>query len=144
MMPQKRKRRLQLVITLLLSLGVATGLVLYALKQNISLYLTPAELLASPPATQQGAIRLGGLVMRGSVKRMAGLKLQFSVTDFKQQLAVEYEGVLPTLFREGQGVVMDGYYHPERQLFVATRVLAKHDENYRPPGIQTIRPRAGR
>lgn len=133
-----QKRRLQWVLSSLLVLGIVAGLVLYALQQNISLYVTPSELLARPAAATQ-SFRLGGYVRPGSVQHAAqGVLTRFVVTDFQQDIRVEHRGVLPTLFREGQGVVMDGKVRAADSVFVATRVLAKHDENYKPPGLPGV------
>ena len=130
----KRRRRLYIVISLLLGVGLATGLVLYALRQNINLYYTPAQAVqhAMPPGR---VFRLGGMVMKNSVHHSPeSLKVNFVLTDYHQHMTVQYDGVLPALFREGQGIVAQGSL-TQQGVFVATQVLAKHDENYKPPGV---------
>lgn len=132
-----RKRRLYGWLTLVVLLCVVVFLVLYAMRQNISLFYTPAEIESG--AVPLGArVRVGGMVMRGSVHHAAqGLQVSFQITDFKKQLTVHYRGVLPDLFREGQGVVVSGYlnHHGDIQ---ANEVLAKHDANYMPPAIRDL------
>jgi len=129
-----RKRRLFSILAVICGVSVALGLALYALKQNINLYFTPTQLVAAKLHKNQ-IIRLGGLVVKNSVRHEAGtLKMQFVVTDFQHSQPVFYEGVLPSLFREGQGIVVQGSLN-EKGIFVAQEVLAKHDENYHPPEI---------
>jgi len=114
-------------------LMVAVGLVLFALRDSIVFFHTPSDLAEKPIAAGQ-RFRLGGLVENGSVKRGQGTKTDFVVTDTLKTVPVSYEGVLPDLFREGQGVVAEGTLSPEG-VFVADSVLAKHDENYMPPEV---------
>ncbi|HLD16107.1 MAG TPA: cytochrome c maturation protein CcmE [Coxiellaceae bacterium] len=134
-MQTKRKKRLGLIVSIVLGVGVATGLVLYSLKQNINLYYTPQQLLSVSLKPHQ-VVRLGGLVKKGSVKRESNnLTVRFVLTDYHAKVAVEYTGVLPALFREGQGIVAEGEWLPNG-LFKAREVLAKHDENYHPPGVE--------
>ena len=133
-MHPKRRAKVTYIVLALTGLGLALGLALYAFKQNINLYFTPVQLLESdvPPSA---IIRLGGMVKTGSIVHAAqGLKVNFVVTDFNAAIPVDYEGVLPDLFREQQGVVVQGTMDAEHQ-FHATTVLAKHDENYRPPHL---------
>ncbi len=113
----------------MLGLVAVVGLVLYALRQNINLFYTPEQLLAADPAPL-GRIRIGGMIKEITV--MDGLQIEFIVTDYKQEVAVKYSGVLPDLFKQGQGVVALGKLVAPRQ-FVAEQVLAKHDEKYMPP-----------
>jgi cytochrome c-type biogenesis protein CcmE len=114
-------------------LMVAVGLVLYALRDSIVFFHTPSDLAEKHIAPGE-RFRLGGLVAAGSVKRGDGAKVDFVVTDTLKDVPVTYEGVLPDLFREGQGVVAEGKLTPEG-LFVADTVLAKHDETYMPPEV---------
>ena len=108
---------------------------LYALGQNINLYYTPSQLLTAH-ATVDQELRIGGLVKSGSVHFAAqGLQMSFVLTDYKQEITVKYNGVLPTLFREGQGIVVQGKLNPQG-ILMADQVLVKHDANYRPPGIR--------
>lgn len=130
-----RKRRLITLSMVVGGLAIAAGCILYALKQNINLYLTPSEITVAHHSLS--AIRVGGMVQAHSVHHDSGsLMVHFSISDYKKNLNVEYGGVLPALFREGQGVVIDGHFEHDR--FVATRVLAKHDENYMPPKIKKV------
>lgn len=132
-MRSARKRKLIIVSLSVLVTTLATGLILFALKKNINLYYTPAELLASDPLPK-GEIKLGGMVKSYTAKPVGNqLQVQFIITDFKQQIPVFYQGIVPDLFREGKGVVVSGKYINGR--FAATQVLAKHDENYMPPNL---------
>lgn len=128
------KRRIYYVIFFTLSLAIAAGLILYALKQNINVFLTPNQ-LASTPMPLDYHFRLGGVVKKGSIVRdQQGLGVTFIVTDYKRDLAVRYVGVLPDLFREGKGVIVEGSLGANH-IFNATQVLAKHDENYMPKNV---------
>jgi len=129
-----RKQRRGVLIGVSLSvLMVAVGLVLYALRDSIVFFHTPSDVAEKSIAAGQ-RFRLGGLVADGSVKRGDGAKVEFAVTDTLKTVHVTYEGVLPDLFKEGQGVVAEGMLTPAG-LFVADSVLAKHDENYMPPEV---------
>lgn len=132
-MHRGRKRRLHYLLIATLGLSIALACILYALKQNINLYLTPSEVL--PGHEQLNAMRLGGMVKKHSVQYGDDLQVRFVVTDFKHDMTVNYRGVLPALFKEGQGVVIEGHITPEHE-FSATRVLAKHDEKYMPPKME--------
>lgn len=129
-MTPARRRRLALALFLLAGSAAAAALLLRAFSSNLTFFYTPAQ-LAAGEAPPQRAVRIGGLVDAGSVRR-AGLRTSFAVTDTAATVAVEYEGVLPDLFREGQGVVARGRLGADG-VFRATEVLAKHDENYMPP-----------
>ena len=130
-MRAKRRQRLYLVILLLVGLSIAVGLTLMALRQNINLFFTPSQIIAGE-APQGVAFRIGGMVVDDSVKRNEqDLTVAFEVTDTAQRVPVEYTGILPDLFREGQGVVALGRLQGD--IFVASEVLAKHDENYMAP-----------
>jgi cytochrome c-type biogenesis protein CcmE len=116
-------------------LAVASALVLYALRQNISLFYTPTQ-VATGQAPVNHSIRVGGMVEKGSIVRAdQGLEVQFKITDFEQTITVTYQGILPDLFREGQGIVAEGYL-TDNHLFRASQVLAKHDANYMPPEVK--------
>jgi cytochrome c-type biogenesis protein CcmE len=129
----KRKyRRLQLLGFCLLGLALATALALNAFKETLIYFYSPADLAANGPKLNQ-AFRLGGMVETGSV-RHAGTTVTFTVTDYKATLPVTYTGVLPDLFREGQGVVAEGKLGDDG-VFHATTILAKHDERYMPPEV---------
>jgi cytochrome c-type biogenesis protein CcmE len=129
-----RKQRRGVLIGVALSvLMVAVGLVLFAMRDSLVFFHTPSDLAEKPVAAGQ-RFRLGGLVAAGSVKRGEGTDVEFAVTDTLKQIPVTYHGVLPDLFREGQGVVTEGSLTPSG-VFVADTVLAKHDENYMPPEV---------
>jgi cytochrome c-type biogenesis protein CcmE len=129
-----RKRRLIAVLLILVGVGVAATIAFYSLQQNLLYFQSPSELAEQEmPAGRQ--FRLGGLVKPGTVTRAPeGLATRFVVTDGPAELTVEYNGILPDLFREGQGVIARGALD-ESGLFVASEVLAKHDENYMPPEV---------
>ena len=114
-------------------LGVAVGLVLFALEDSIVFFYSPSD-VAEKNIRPGQRIRLGGLVAEGSVKRGKDTTIRFSVTDTAKTISVTYTGVLPDLFREGQGVVTEGKLGGDG-VFVADNVLAKHDENYMPPEV---------
>jgi cytochrome c-type biogenesis protein CcmE len=128
----RKKRRLYFVILGLLAVGTAAALVLSALRQDIVFFFSPTEILEAKVQTEGRRIRLGGLVEQGSVVK-EGAKVRFKVTDGAHSLPVEFEGLLPDLFREGQGVVTEG--RMGTGVFLASEVLAKHDENYMPKEV---------
>jgi cytochrome c-type biogenesis protein CcmE len=130
-------RRQRLVIVLLVIVGAASavGLGTYAMRQNINLFHPPVELVSGDVPVGK-KIRAGGMVVKGSVKRDASsLKVVFIITDFQAQVPVEYTGILPDLFAEGQGVVANGALDANG-VFQASEVLAKHDEKYMPPEVK--------
>ena len=122
---------------MLTMISLATALVLYALRQNISLFYTPTQ-LAQGDASAARTIRAGGMVVPGSIVRKPGqMTIHFKLTDYKNTIDVVYRGVLPDLFREGQGVVAQGELIDNLH-FKAITVLAKHDEKYMPPEIRDL------
>ena len=126
-----RHRRIALIVAGVAGLAIAAALVLSAFQQNLVFFFTPTQVAANE-APQGRAFRVGGMVESGSVKRQPdGVTVHFVVTDTAKTMPVAYKGVLPDLFREGKGVVAQGRL--ENGLFVASEVLAKHDENYMPP-----------
>lgn len=128
------KRRLYYVGLFAMGLAIAAGLILYALKQNINVFLTPGQIASSQLSTNYH-FRLGGMVKKNTVVRdKDGLGVEFTVTDFKRDLRVRYVGVLPDLFREGTGMIAEGSMNADG-VFIATQVLAKHDENYMPKNV---------
>lgn len=129
----RKQRRSSIIITALVILGAAVGLVLFALEDTIVFFYTPSE-VAEKGISPGQRFRLGGLVADGSVIRGQGTTVAFSVTDTDKVLKVNYEGILPDLFREGQGVVAEGKLDASGT-FVADTVLAKHDENYMPKEV---------
>jgi cytochrome c-type biogenesis protein CcmE len=127
-----RKQRLILILSILAAVAIAVGLVLWALRQNMNHYATPQQLAAGQIDVGQ-RLRIGGLVKTGSVQRSKdSLQVSFVITDLVADITVEYRGILPDLFREGQGVVVTGTYQGDSHL-QASEVLAKHDEKYMPP-----------
>ncbi len=130
-----RRRRLFLVIGILAGVGIAGALALSALRENVMFFFDPSQVAAGAAPPHQ-RFRLGGMVTKGSVQRAPGsLEVRFVVSDFKHEVPVSYTGVLPDLFREGQGVVAHGQLN-DHGTFVADEVLAKHDEKYMPPVVQ--------
>ena len=131
----KRKTlRLYLLSVSLGLLSLAVGLALYAFQNKIVFFFSPSDIAANHPAAGQ-RVRLGGLVEAGSLKRLTdGATVSFRVTDLRNGVEVSYRGILPDLFRESQGVVIEGSFDAQGQ-FVANEVLAKHDEKYMPPEV---------
>lgn len=129
-----RRRRLILVLGILAGVGISTALALQAFRENMMLFYDPSQIAAGEVDVGE-RFRLGGMVTDGSVARTPGsLEVAFVVTDFKSQVPVRYTGVLPDLFREGQGVVAHGRLDTSG-VFMADEVLAKHDEKYMPPEV---------
>ena len=127
-----RQKRFIYIVVAIAAVGLAVGLVLNALKDNVSLYFTPTQVY-NKEAPVGHSFRIGGLVEEGSVKReQDGLTVRFSITDLHKSLPVIYRGILPDLFKEGKGVVVRGEMQAGG-LMRADEVLAKHDENYMPP-----------
>lgn len=142
-MNPKRKKRLTLVLFIVLGAGTAVGLTAYALSQNINLFFSPTQ-IATGEAPLGTRIRAGGMVVEGSVVRDPNsLKVEFEVTDFQNKVAIIYSGILPDLFREGQGIVAQGSLDDQGKL-QAVEVLAKHDENYMPPEVAEALAAAGK
>lgn len=129
----RKQRRSILIGGCLAVLGVAVGLVLFALEDSIVFFYTPSDVSEKHIATGQ-RFRLGGLVEDGSVVRGEDTNVRFAVTDSLKSISVVYHGVLPDLFREGQGVITEGRLG-DNGIFTADSVLAKHDENYMPPEV---------
>jgi cytochrome c-type biogenesis protein CcmE len=128
----KKQRRIQVIILAFVALGIATALIGYAMKDGINFFRSPTEVVEEPPATGE-VFRIGGLVEAGSIKRGTGTTVSFVVTDTKTAIPVSFEGVLPDLFAEGQGMIALGQM--QAGTFVATEVLAKHDETYMPKEV---------
>ncbi len=130
-----RRRTLIRLLVILSALGVAAALILFALRDNISLFYTPTE-AASGQAPVNKPLRMGGMVVKGSIKRHPGdLLVEFDLTDYKSIIHVRYRGILPDLFREEQGIVAQGLLM-SAEVFQASEVLAKHDANYMPPEVK--------
>lgn len=137
-----RKQRLLVVIFIVLGMGLAVGISLFALRANVNYFFSPQQLHAGEAQLNQ-KIRVGGLVVPGSVKRDPdSLKVEFSITDQQATAVVRYDGILPDLFREGQGIIALGRLSAN-QVVEADEVLAKHDENYMPPEVQEAIEKAG-
>jgi cytochrome c-type biogenesis protein CcmE len=139
-MTSRKKKRLAFLILGLVALGGATAMVLAAFRDNLVFFYSPSE-LAAKPALTGGRIRIGGLVENQSVEHQDGENVSFRVTDGKTDIAVRYDGILPDLFREGQGVVAEGRI--ENGVFVANTILAKHDEKYMPPEVAAALKKSG-
>ena len=128
-----RHKRALLIVAAVAVIGVAALLILNALNSNIALYVTPSE-VAAGKSPQGQAFRIGGMVKDDSVKR-DGLTVNFVITDLVKDIPVSYTGILPDLFKEGKGAVIQGRLDSKGQV-IASEVLAKHDENYMPPEAQ--------
>ncbi|WP_085901793.1 MULTISPECIES: cytochrome c maturation protein CcmE [Kiloniella] len=130
----RKSRRMYVLVVAIALLASATALVLTALDDNITYFYSPSD-LKTKQVTVGRALRLGGLVEDGTFEKLdGGLKVKFSITDGAETVAVNYEGILPDLFREGQGVITEGSLN-EKGEFIAHEVLAKHDENYMPAEV---------
>jgi len=137
---KRKHKRLTFVAVALVLLGASTAMFLSAIEENITLFVSPTDVAEKKYAQDRG-FRLGGLVEEGSVDRAGGKTITFSVTDLSNTVPVTYTGILPDLFREGQGVVAQGRF--ENGVFVADEVLAKHDENYMPPEVAEALKKSG-
>ncbi|KJH80958.1 cytochrome c maturation protein CcmE [Pseudomonas sp. KSR10] len=138
-----RKKRLYIVLAILAGVGIAVALALSALQENINLFYTPTQ-IAAGEAPEGTRIRAGGMVEEGSVQRSNdSLTVTFRVTDYAQSVTIQYQGILPDLFREGQGIVALGRMNADGML-VADEVLAKHDENYMPPEVTAALEKSGK
>ena len=135
MIRKNRLNKIYQIIFFLLSVGLITFFILRALEKNIDLYLTPSDVKAAD-FNQPDDFKLGGMVKVGSLEKLEGLEISFIVTDFESEMTVIYEGVLPNLFKENSGVVATGSLNSEQNQFIATEILAKHDENYMPVKIE--------
>jgi len=133
-MTPARKKRLLLISLMVVGVGVGVYFALKSLDENIMFFFTPTEVTAGKAPTNK-LFRVGGMVVNGSVSRPGdGLTVQFDLTDNEKQVRVRYAGILPDLFREGQGIIANGKLNDNGE-FVAQEVLAKHDENYMPPEL---------
>ena len=134
-MNKKQKTKLHLLVIISMVVLIIVGLISYALRQNISLYYTPAQVSQHQAPIGQ-LIRVGGMVVKDSIVRDANrLQVSFGLTDYKGNITVNYTGILPDLFREGQGIVVKGRMTANHE-FQAVEVLAKHDENYMPKEVR--------
>ena len=135
-----RRKRMWTVLLMVAGVGVATAFALQAFQKNLLYFYNPSQVHAGE-VPKERVFRVGGMVERGSVQRAPGsLEVRFTLTDFAQRVVVSYTGVLPDLFREGQGIIARGRLGPDG-MFVAEEVLAKHDEKYMPPEVkESLRP----
>ena len=136
----KRRKRATLLIILISITAVSIYLILWALRDNIVFFYSPTEIyekVRSGEINDQSFLRLGGMVKESSVVRSADGSIVFTITDFRSDIRVYYLGIVPDLFREGQGVIAEGRIK-ENFLFNASSILAKHDENYMPPEVKEI------
>ncbi|MDP3194482.1 cytochrome c maturation protein CcmE [Tabrizicola sp.] len=128
----KKQRRIQIIALAAVALLGATGLVGYAMRDGINFFRSPSQVMSAPPSAGE-TFRIGGLVVEGSIVRGEGTEVSFAVTDTNATVPVRYNGILPDLFSEGQGMVALGKM--EGDTFIATEVLAKHDETYMPQEV---------
>ncbi len=131
---KNHKKRLSIILLMLVGIGIAVTLAITAFSENMLYFFSPTQ-VASGEAPTNRVIRIGGMVKKGSVIRAKdSLLIKFDVTDYAHTIPVQYTGILPDLFREGQGIVAIGRMQPDNS-FLADEVLAKHDENYMPPEV---------
>ncbi|WP_103333393.1 cytochrome c maturation protein CcmE [Pseudotabrizicola formosa] len=128
----KKQRRVQIIVLAFVALAVSTGLIGYAMKDGINFFRSPTQVVEDPPRVGE-VFRIGGLVEEGSIQRGLSETVSFRVTDTNQTIPVRYTGILPDLFSEGQGMVGTGSM--EDGIFIATEILAKHDETYMPAEV---------
>lgn len=133
-MKAARKKRLFFIVFLVAGVTLAAGFAMYAFNQNLMFYFSPTD-VKQGKAPVDKLFRMGGMVVEGTFKKEPkSLKVHFDLTDYEKTVSVEYEGILPDLFREGQGIISRGKLN-EQGVFIAEEVLAKHDENYMPPEV---------
>ena len=130
-----RKKRLVTVLVLLLTSGLGSMLIIKALDSNLDFFFTPSEIFKDELPDNK-RIKVGGMVLENSVTR-DGTNIIFKITDYKESIQVEFDGIVPDLFKEGSGVVVLGYL--DNEILKAEKVLAKHDENYMPPELKEIK-----
>ena len=137
-----KNKRLSLIIATLTALAASVALILVAFEDNVVFFYSPSDLVKKRPGPTQ-KLRIGGLVKKDSIKRKPGMtEVSFEVTDLNNSVPVVFQGILPDLFREEQGVVAEGTY--KNQLFYATQILAKHDEQYMPPEVAESLKKSGK
>ena len=137
-----KNKRLSLIIATLTALAASVALILVAFEDNVVFFYSPSDLVKKRPGPTQ-KLRIGGLVKKDSIKRKPGMtEVSFEVTDLNNSVPVVFNGILPDLFREEQGVVAEGIYR--EQLFYATQILAKHDEQYMPPEVAESLKKSGK
>ena len=135
-MKPQHKRRLYTIIAIIFGVSLSAALAIYALGNNMDLYLTPSQFVQRPPPVNH-IFRMGGMVKKGTFQReLNSLKVHFVITDNARDVSVVFTGILPTLFREGQGIIVQGKLNQDGH-FIADQVLAKHDEKYMPPLVKS-------
>jgi len=128
----RKQKRFTVIFSALAVLGAAVALVLTGLSEQVTFFRTPTDLVSTANAAEnEGRLRLGGVVVEGSVNTLSDAAVEFAIEDVHNAVTVRYEGILPDLFREGQGIVAEGTLQPDGS-FMADTVLAKHDETYMP------------
>ena len=141
-MKPHRQKRMGIILFITLGLSVTVGLTLFALSQNINMFYTPTQVANGEVPIGQ-YFRIGGMVKAGSVENQQdSLQVRFITTDFVSDVPIQYEGLLPDLFREGQGIVAEGQIDAQG-VFLASKVLAKHDENFMSPEVKAALDAAG-
>jgi cytochrome c-type biogenesis protein CcmE len=141
-MTPARKKRLTLIVLMIVGVAVGVSFALKSLNENIMFFFSPADILAGKAPVDKD-FRVGGLVVDGSVARPGeGLTVEFDLTDNNSVVKVKYTGILPDLFREGQGIIANGRLNDSGE-FIASEVLAKHDENYMPPEVMEAMKKSG-
>jgi cytochrome c-type biogenesis protein CcmE len=141
-MKPHRKKKLGIILFIAAGLSVATGVTLFALSQNINMFFTPTQ-VANGEVQVDTHFRIGGMVKDNSIERSGdSLRVAFVTTDFVSEVPIQFEGILPDLFREGQGIVAEGKID-NAGVFQASKVLAKHDENYMSPEVKAALDAAG-
>jgi cytochrome c-type biogenesis protein CcmE len=136
-MTPARKKRLSLIAVLVLGTAISVALILQAMNENVMFFFSPTQIKAGE-APKNRPFRVGGIVVMGSVKRSTdSVKVTFDLEDSENSIPIIYHGILPDLFREGQGIIANGRLNKQDQL-VAEEVLAKHDENYMPPEVEEM------
>ena len=128
----KKQRRIQVIVITIIALAMSTALIGYAMRDGINFFRSPSEVLQQRPDKNE-TFRIGGLVQEGSLLRGSGAVINFIVTDGNNSVLVEYSGILPDLFAEGQGMIATGNFVDGK--FIASEILAKHDENYMPKEV---------
>ena len=137
-----KNKRLSLIVATMTALAASVALILVAFEDNVVFFYSPSDLLKKRPSPTQ-KLRIGGLVKKDSIRREPGVtEVSFEVTDLNNSVPVVFNGILPDLFREEQGVVAEGRYR--EQLFYATQILAKHDEQYMPPEVAESLKKSGK
>jgi len=128
----KKQRRIQIIVITFIALALSTALIGYAMRDGINFFRSPSEVLEQPPEKDE-VFRIGGLVQENSLIKGTGTSINFIVTDRNKSVPVQYTGILPDLFAEGQGMIATGKYFDGK--FIASEILAKHDENYMPKEV---------